>query len=144
MKVIKPIPPSEEALNGLWVLEAASFSDPWSKESLANYLSNPLCRSAGVCIHGVWAAYGLLQAIAGEGEILRLAVLPSFRRKGLGEAVLSALMSEKDLSAVFLEVRAHNKAAISLYEKAGFVSCGLRPHYYQNPEEDALLMRSFR
>ena len=141
MNLFKPIPLSKAAIEDLFALEQAAFSDPWSKESLAHALSDPLCRSAGVYLAGKWAAYGLMQVVAGEGEILRIAVSPEQRRKGFGEAVLQALLAEEGLSAVYLEVRSENRPAIALYEKAGFALCGRRPRYYQNPVDDAILMR---
>lgn len=82
---------------------------------------------------------------AGEAEILNIAVDPGYRRCGHGHALLAAALADlKRLGSdnVFLEVRARNQAAISFYEKHGFVRTGCRKHYYRNPEDDAVTMRA--
>ena len=80
----------------------------------------------------------------GEAEIESLAVAPASRRRGLAWQLLSALVAELRHSSVaelWLEVRASNAAAISLYRGFGFAETGRRPEYYSNPAEDAILMR---
>ena len=72
-----------------------------------------------------------------EVEILNLAVAQSFRRQGVAKALLAALPK----ADVFLEVRQSNAAARELYLAAGFLEAGLRPAYYQNPPEGAIVMR---
>ena len=78
-----------------------------------------------------------------EAEILNLAVGVSNRRAGNATTLLAACIGELTrvgIQRVFLEVRESNVAAISLYEKAKFVSTGRRPRYYQNPSEAAVLL----
>jgi len=78
-----------------------------------------------------------------EVHILNIAVAPRARRRGIASAVMHAviaLATENLASFVTLEVRIHNKAAISLYESLGFVIIGQRPHYYADTGEDALIM----
>jgi ribosomal protein S18 acetylase RimI-like enzyme len=80
---------------------------------------------------------------AGEAELLRIAVDPAHRGRGLGQALLEAC--QRDLAAegmkdLFLEVRAANAPAIRLYGACGWVRCGLRQGYYPDGE-DALLFR---
>ena len=75
-----------------------------------------------------------------EVEVLNLAVLPHFRRRGMGKALLETLPS----AAVFLEVRESNAAAIALYGAAGFQQTGIRPAYYSNPVESAVVMQMNR
>ncbi|HYZ83989.1 MAG TPA: ribosomal protein S18-alanine N-acetyltransferase [Bryobacteraceae bacterium] len=75
--------------------------------------------------------------IAGEGEILNLAVLPTHRRQGIAKVLLQQIPK---LERVFLEVRASNKAAITLYMSHGFRVSGKRLKYYSDPEEDAVVM----
>jgi ribosomal protein S18 acetylase RimI-like enzyme len=72
-----------------------------------------------------------------EIEILNLAVDPVSRRTGVANALLAAIPR----TVVFLEVRESNRAAQSFYLQAGFLAVGLRPGYYENPEEGAIVMR---
>lgn len=124
-------------------LEEETFSMPWSaasflrmieKEDTAYFVAEEEGRLLGGC--------GLL-LIAGEGNITNVVVAPEARRRGVGTGLLTFLMEAGDragLSAYTLEVRVSNKAAIALYEKLGFVSEGIRPRFYEKPEEDALIM----
>jgi ribosomal-protein-alanine N-acetyltransferase len=75
-----------------------------------------------------------------ESEILNLAVSPDFRRLGIGRALVISLL-ESLRGPTFLEVRASNPAAISLYKSLGFQEVGRRPGYYETPPEAAIVMK---
>ena len=78
-----------------------------------------------------------------EGYIGNVAVRPAFRRRGVADALLDALdtrASERGLAFLTLEVRAGDEPAIALYRKHGYLRVGLRPGYYADPREDAILM----
>jgi len=77
-----------------------------------------------------------------EREILNVAVDPAQRRKGIALALVLDELA-RGPGRWFLEVRASNEAAIRLYETAGFERCGSRPGYYQEPAEEAIVMRFF-
>lgn len=81
--------------------------------------------------------------VGDEAEILNLAVMPWRRRLGEGGALLNAALEEflrRGVSRVFLEVRESNATGIGFYGKHGFVKTGLRPKYYLDPVEGAILM----
>lgn len=81
--------------------------------------------------------------VAGEAEILKLAVTVSCRRQGVAAQLLEyalAGLAAQGVRRVFLELRASNQPARKLYEKIGFGHSGMRKGYYRNPLEDALLM----
>ncbi|MDR2428472.1 MAG: GNAT family N-acetyltransferase [Candidatus Margulisbacteria bacterium] len=79
---------------------------------------------------------------ADELQIIEVCVRPEYRRRGLAEKALRELFREHGhLNNVYLEVRASNQAALSLYLKLGFIKTGLRENYYSNPIEDAALLR---
>jgi ribosomal-protein-alanine N-acetyltransferase len=87
--------------------------------------------------------YGGFWLMAGEAHISTIAVRPEWRRRGIGELLLVAMLDRAvelggDLAT--LEVRVSNVAAQSLYQRYGFAKVGLRPHYYSDRGEDALIM----
>jgi len=86
----------------------------------------------------------LVLDVADEAHLLDLVVEPSMRRRGVGRALVERVISETRRSGarvVLLEVRASNAAARALYGSLGFVECGVRPRYYSDKDEDAILMR---
>ena len=93
---------------------------------------------------GSVAGYVFCREVAGESELLNLAVDPGLRRGGVGRMLLAAAiewLTTRGARETFLEVRASNVAAIALYEEVGFRAVGRRPGYYQRPPEDAILYR---
>lgn len=124
-------------------LEQETFSMPWSekdfldmveKEDARYYVAEREGRLLGCC--------GLLM-IAGEGNITNVMVAPWARNQGIGTEMLRHLLSEgsrEGMTAYTLEVRVSNAAAIHVYEKLGFVSEGIRPGFYEKPEEDAMIL----
>lgn len=72
----------------------------------------------------------------GEWELLNIAVAPEFRRRGVARELLAALPAGR----IFIEVRASNAAARTLYETSGFRSIGVRRRYYHSPVEDGIVM----
>ena len=81
--------------------------------------------------------------LSGEGQVTNVAVHPSFRRRGIGEKLFAEFIAcgiKRGMTAVTLEVRPSNKAAIALYEKFGLKSVGRRKGYYIDNGEDAEIM----
>jgi ribosomal-protein-alanine N-acetyltransferase len=135
-------------------IERASFSDPWSVESLASALALPHARFfVAEEVRAGWAGRGSGAALLGyvvallygaEGEIADLAVAPAARRRGVGGALLDRVVAtamEAGVRALYLEVRESNVAARALYASRGFDMVGRRRGYYQRPSEDALVLR---
>jgi len=125
-------------------MERRCFSDPWSAAAFEELLGSPLgiglVAERGPAVGG----YLVARAVAGEGEILNLAVAPEMRRRGLGSALLAAGVTALEVAGVrevFLEVREQNRAAQQLYLGRGFRPVGLRARYYRNPVEDAIVLR---
>ena len=121
-------------------LEQACFSDPWSRAVLEESLTHPLYHYFAEEEDGTVRGYAGLSIILDEGNIANIAVLPEYQRRGIGEALLQALIRcarEAGVRDLFLEVREHNAPAIALYEKYGFQRTGYRKDYYQDPVEDA-------
>lgn len=88
-------------------------------------------------------AYGGMMVAVDEGQITNIAVHPGCRRKGYGQAVLTALIryaKSAHLASVTLEVRPSNQAALALYRHSGFSEVGRRKNFYTKPTEDALIL----
>ncbi len=134
----------EYRLPEVLALENVSFSIPWKAESFLFALEHPELFFFPCVLKGEkLVAYALVFCLFEEAELQNIAVSPSFRRKGLGRALLrhcTRLASEKGAQRLLLEVRTGNSAAKNLYETEGFVSYAFRKNYYKNPTENALLM----
>ena len=125
-------------------LEKLCFSDPWSEKSVASELENELSFWLVALEGETVAGYVGSQTVLGETDMMNIAVHPDYRRKGIAEALVNALvegLKARESHCLTLEVRATNAPAIALYEKLGFAQIGLRKNYYRNPKEDALILR---
>lgn len=134
---------SEDDVRQLAEIEAECFSAPLSEDQLRSLLmsGNTLflaAREGETAIGSVWA-----QTVLDEGYIGNVGVRREFRRRGAADRLLEALdrcAAELGLSFLTLEVRESNAPAIALYEKHGYGRVGVRPAYYRDPKEDAVLM----
>lgn len=125
-------------------LERLCFSDPWSISAFEYELKNPLSLWLVAVESDRVLGYVGSQTVMPESDIMNIAVLPEFRKQGIGEKLILKLMNELSqagATSISLEVRASNAPAISLYEKLGFSQIGRRPGYYRHPREDALILR---
>ena len=125
-------------------LEKICFSDPWSKNSIASEVENPLSYWLVAEVDGVVAGYVGSQTVLDAADMMNLAVSPECRRQGIGQALVNALvehLQQNKVIALLLEVRVSNAPAVALYESLGFEQVGRRPKYYHNPREDALILR---
>ena len=125
-------------------LEKLCFSDPWSENSIAGELDNPLSLWLVALDGDAVAGYVGSQSVLGESDMMNIAVRPDCRRQGVAEALIAELVRQlkaRENHCLTLEVRASNAAAIKLYEKLSFAQIGRRPNYYRNPKEDALILR---
>ena len=125
-------------------IEHASFTTPWPDDAYrseieTNRLATYLVARLGdevVGFAGIWL-------MVDEAHITTFAVAPSWRRRGIGERLLLTVLDvalERGAREATLEVRLSNVAARRLYEKYGFRPVGLRPRYYSDNGEDALIM----
>ncbi|MDC0947779.1 GNAT family N-acetyltransferase [Gammaproteobacteria bacterium] len=100
-------------------------------------------RFFGIERDGEPAAIVAVQAMNGCVELIELWVDPDHRRNGLAQSLIEALsttMLDEGAAIIELEVRSKNRAALALYRSLGFSADGLRPRYYRDPNDDALLM----
>ena len=130
-------------LDELCRLEALCFSDPWSRDSLAEELDNPLAVYTGLGRGSALLGYVGTRRVLDEWEIVNVAVDPAFRREHLGSRLLEAVLGEardRAVRRIFLDVRESNAPARGLYEKYGFRPIARRKHYYDHPVENAIVM----
>ena len=135
---------NESHVKAVAELEKLCFSDPWSENSVASELKNKLALWLVAEEDGRVAGYIGSQTCGDESDVMNVAVHPDFRRCGIAQALVNALVEELKAigsQCLTLEVRASNIPAIVLYEKMGFGEVGRRKNYYRNPREDALIMR---
>jgi [ribosomal protein S18]-alanine N-acetyltransferase len=125
-------------------IEQTSVS-PWSAPLIAAELERPQGLQLVAISDADGAVIGWCCGIAAsDAELLKVAVMPSHRRGGVGTALLlrlQDLLRGRGCEALFLEVRAVNSGAINLYNKLGFHTAGRRKNYYINPQDDALVLR---
>ena len=142
--MIEYIPMTLAHVSQVAELECICFSDPWSETSIASELDNRLSLWL-VAVDGERVAgYVGSQSVMGWADMMNIAVHPDYRRQGIAYELverLVAALQENDVTCLTLEVRASNAPAKALYEKQGFQQVGLRPNYYRNPKEDALILR---
>ena len=131
-------------LPAVQAIEHASFTTPWPPHAYRNELeSNRLATYLVVRAGGELVAYAGIWMMVDEAHITTFAVEPRWRRQRIGERLLLTLLDiAKDRRAreATLEVRLSNLAARRLYEKYGFRPVGIRPRYYSDDNEDALIM----
>ena len=125
-------------------LEKLCFRDPWSENSVASELNNPLSLWLVALDGERLAGYVGSQTVMDESDMMNVAVHPDFRKQGIATALILGLVEElrkKESHCLTLEVRASNENAISVYRKLDFQEVGRRKNYYRNPREDALILR---
>lgn len=125
-------------------IENNSFSTPWSEKAIRESMDAGTIFYVA-CLNNKIVGYMGLSKIVGEGYVTNIAVLPEYRRLGIGEKILGYVIdnTKAELEFISLEVRVSNIAAISLYEKFGFERTGLRKRFYTNPQEDAIIMTKY-
>ena len=122
-------------------IERRSFPTPWSLAMFVLELSKPsgICLAAtdGDELHG----YLVCSRYDQVWHLMNVAVAPERRRTGIARGLISRLVEQGGGRLPFtLEVRVSNRPAIAMYERLGFRSAGVRPRYYQDNGEDALIM----
>lgn len=130
--------------DAVFQLDQLSFSRPWSHESYLEELGeNEFARYIGFFYEEQLIAFAGYWLIIDEAHIVNVAVHPDFRREGWGELLMQRLITlscAEGARRMTLEVRRHNEAAARLYGKLGFRIEGVRPDYYDDPPDDALIM----
>ncbi|MED1607805.1 ribosomal protein S18-alanine N-acetyltransferase [Cytobacillus kochii] len=135
---------NEDDIDEVLKVEQASFSSPWSREAFYNEMALNQFSVYVVLEDGEeLIGYGGAWVVTDEAHVTNVAILPRYRGKKLGEALMVQLMDVvKEMGALkmTLEVRVSNMIARRLYSKLGFQEGGIRKNYYSDNHEDALVM----
>lgn len=133
----------EEDLEIIAAFEKEIFPDPWGMIGLKESLYQNHTVLLGAWEEEKLVGYVIFYFAADEGEIARIAVEPSMRRKGVASHLLLELENiceEKKIVKMLLDVRETNETAIEFYKSHGFTEDGIRKNFYTKPVEDAVLM----
>jgi len=133
---------NESDFDTVLIIEQASFSSPWHREHFLHEIAAPHSFPFVAELNGNVAGYICLTSLFEDAEILDIAVAPEQRGRGIARTLMEyAVLAAREKEAEFLslEVRASNVAAITLYERSGFVRTGVRQKYYEG-RDDAVLM----
>ena len=136
MKIQKLTP---DYVSAVAEIEKRCFSNPWSETAINAELENHCSEIYIALIDGTATGYANIYTVLDEMDIVRVAVLPEYRRQGIAAEILKTVLAEQQ-GTVYLDVRESNHPAISLYKSLGFVDTGVRKNYYTNPTENAILM----
>lgn len=125
-------------------IEKLCFSQPWSHQAMYEELTqNKLAFYLVGEIEGQVAGYAGLWWVVDEGHITNVAVRPEFRKRGIAKGIIQLLLDFTEKEGIMshtLEVRRSNEAAKHLYANFGFTEEGVRKGYYQDDNEDAIIM----
>lgn len=126
-------------LDGVCKIENTCFTHPWSRYDLASQIDKATSHFFVAVDNGIVVGYMGLQVFASEGYVTNVAVLPEHRNRGIAKALVAKCL-EVDMDFISLEVRVSNTPAINLYSQLGFQNMGVRPRFYTDPVEDAIIM----
>lgn len=130
-------------VDGVAAVEAVTFPTPWSRDAFVSEMKNVAARYLVAERNGTVIGYAGAWIILDESHITNIAVLQAERGKGIGRALTAGLMQYlSNLGAAYatLEVRKSNEVAQNLYKSLGFIKLGVRKRYYEDNDEDALIM----
>lgn len=134
-----------EDIFGVSKVEERCFSDSWSVEAVRDGLESSFDTWLVLKEEEQVLGYCVFRIIAGEGELLRIAVLPEMQGRGLSKKLMDRMVeySRKNKAEImFLEVRESNEKARNLYRSYGFSEEGIRKAYYRDPVENAVIMKA--
>lgn len=136
---LDPVLPSER--DEILALEAGAFSNPWTADSFDAMRSSPASRIyAARDRGGRMLAFCACWLFADELHIHTITVHQDHRRRGIARGLLRHILADTRAVRATLEVRRSNGAALALYASLGFEVAAVRDAYYQNPDEDGLIL----
>lgn len=133
-----------EAVPDIALIERESNSPPWSPRLFQQEFSSRCSEIHGARLNGALVGFIVVHTVLDEAHIVNFGVAASSRRRGVGRALLAAVLRElrdREVRWVTLEVRESNRIARGLYGSFGFFEVGLRRRYYTDNDEDGLILK---
>jgi ribosomal-protein-alanine N-acetyltransferase len=131
-------------LDEIMIIEKDAFTTPWSRNAFTMEIKeNLLAKYIVAEVEGSVVGYAGIWLILDEGHITNIAVKKESRGQGIGNYLIMGLIDFCKNSKIYnmtLEVRESNIVAQNLYKKYGFLDCGIRPNYYSDDHENAVIM----
>lgn len=131
-------------LDEIMIIEKDAFTTPWSRNAFTMEIKeNLLAKYIVAEVEGSVVGYAGIWLILDEGHITNIAVSKESRGQGVGNYLVMGLIEFCKQSKIYnmtLEVRESNVVAQNLYKKYGFIDCGIRPNYYSDDHENAVIM----
>jgi ribosomal-protein-alanine N-acetyltransferase len=134
----------ESDIDRIMEIEKRSFVTPWSRTMFEEIIFSPTSRGLVIERNNSIVGYTVFYTVDVEAHVMNLAVNPMERKQGYARQLMTNALIffvEKGISECYLEVREHNRDAQKLYEHFGFEVIGRRKNYYQETNEDALVMQ---
>ncbi len=125
------------------LIDEDAFHDPWSDNMWVDEINNSLSTYLVLEENGIMLGYAGFWLVVGEAQVTRVAIAKTERNRGLGKVLTKAMLEsawEQGATAMTLEVRESNISAQKIYQANGFVSEGVRPNYYEDNHENAVIM----
>lgn len=145
-KRIYPVLMTQAHIADVAELEKLCFSTPWSAQSLELLTREGIGMGVVYLQEGKVVAYGGMLCVVDQGQITNVAVHPEYRRRGIGRAIVGALLKHavnEKFEEVTLEVRKSNEAAQAMYRSMGFRAIATRSGFYSKPCEDGVIMTAY-
>ena len=142
LEIRQLMPSDTEYLKACAELSAQCLpEEAWSFESFLSETEKPSGYVLVILENQIMKGFLTASCILDSADLTAIAVSPEYRKKGLAGKLLEALFEKIGSAEIFLEVRESNQNAIALYQKYQFQQVGIRKNFYQNPQENAILMK---
>jgi len=142
LEIRQLMPSDTEYLKACAELSAQCLpEEAWSFESFLSETEKPSGYVLVILENQIVKGFLTASCILDSADLTAIAVSPEYRKKGLAGKLLEALFEKIGSAEIFLEVRESNQNAIALYQKYQFQQVGIRKNFYQNPQENAILMK---
>lgn len=143
-RLVRFAPMQMRDLDAIMRIEPTIYSHPWTRGNFSDSLKSGYS-AWNMLIGDEIIGYALMMMVLDEAHLLNISIAKAYQKQGFGQMLLEkmlAIAKQHQANDMFLEVRASNVAAISLYEKMGFNEMSIRRHYYpaHTGREDAVLM----
>ena len=133
----------EEDIEAIAKIEVETFTDAWTMQGIRDTFQQKHAMITVAELKSEVVGYCILYYVLDEGEIARIAMAPSARGKGFGRRLLeftAKQCAQLQVTRLLLDVRESNVTARAFYSAFGFREDGIRKRFYENPQEDAVLM----